>query len=409
MKKTFGIFPKVTLLMLFTGLAFTQTSCEKEDAEFNPDGPPTITGLRAYLAAPNDSVITRVRPGTAIVIQGTKLRSTKAVLFDGVPGTFNSALFSDESIVVTIPADLPFAKVKPEFFNKIQVVTAGGELTYDFPVLAPAPALTSASYEYPSPGQDITVTGNFLYLIKKVTVGSNNVEVTDYTGNDAGTELRIKVPQGAQPGPITVQTQFGTTASVFRLNDAAGTLLNFDGVGGTATGSTISNDAVAYPGARGNYARLTGDNISGNNWGYSDGKRSIFTGAFDWLPASAMSEPAANYALKFEIFTKEPLSTGVIFIGPPPGGTWNYMYRYEPWKTTPNFKTTGWTTVVAPFNQFRLKANGADGTGAGAATVNDLLGGIDEVIKFMYVNDTNTPLAKLDIAIDNIRVVKIIN
>jgi hypothetical protein len=120
-----------------------------------------------------------------------------------------------------------------------------------------------------------------------------------------------------------------------------------------------------------------------------------------------MSQPAANYAMKFEIFAKEPLSTGVMFVGPTPSSTWTHMYRYEPWKTAPGLKTGVWSTVVLPFTQFRLKANGVDGTGAGPTTVNDFLGSFNEVIKMMYVNDTNNPLLKLDIGIDNIRVVRI--
>ncbi|HEX8429228.1 glycan-binding surface protein [Hymenobacter sp.] len=400
-------FSKTSLLALLAAFTLAGTSCEKEDdVDAKADGPPTVTGLRAYAAAPNDSLITRVSPGTVIVIEGTKLKTTRAVLLDGYPATFNSALFADNSIVVNVPADIPFASLDPALYNKIQVVTSGGETTYDFPVSAPAPVLSAASNEMAKPGETITITGNFLYLIKKITF-PGSVDATEFKANTGGTELQVKVPQSTQAGPVRVQTEFGTTTSVFHMNDMAGTLLNFDNANPFDYGCLVTNDASAFPGANGKYARLMGEGIGNYNWSYDDGKRAIFSKQVDWLPASELNQPAANYAMKFEIFVKEPLSTGCLFIGPPPGGSWAYMARYEPWKTTPNYKTAGWTTVSIPFDQFKLKANGADGTGAGAATVNDLVGSINEVIKFMYVNDTATPLAKLDIAVDNIRVVKI--
>jgi hypothetical protein len=407
MNKFSSVFSKGCLLAGFAALAFAQTSCNKDEAEeLKSAGPPTITEIHAYAAAPNDSLLTRVAPGTMIAIVGTNLKGTKAVFFDGYPGTFNSALTADNSIVVNIPADIPFASVAPELFNSIRVVTASGELDYKFPVSAPAPVVAAFSNEMAAPGEDVTITGNFLYLIKKITF-PGNVEATSYKSNAAGTEVQFKMPQSTQAGPITVQTEFGTTKSMFSVNDKTGTLLNFDDFNAYDSGTTITSDATAFPSAKGKFARFTGDNISANNWGYSDGKRAIFSKPVDWLPASTLSQAAGDYAMKFEIFVKEPLSTGCLFIGPPPGGTWAYMYRYEPWKTVPNYKTTGWTTVTIPLDQFKLKANGADGTGDAAKTVGDLIGNISEVLKFMYVNDTAVPLTKLDMAIDNIRVVKV--
>ena len=393
------------LLWLLLLLAFTQTACNKDDEN---DEPPTITTIRAYLASPADSVLTRVGPGTWIVIQGSGFKSTKQVYFDGILATFNPALLADQNLVVQIPEGIPFATVPTEQMNSIRVVTEGGETTFQFPIQAPPPVVTAASNEFAYPGETITLSGSYLYLIDKITF-PGNVDAPEFTASDDGTTVRVKVPASVrQSGPLRVKTQFGTAASPFGFNDLTGMLLNFDGAGTLDWGITPVSDATLFPGARGTYARMAQDAVPANNWDWSNGKRAIISKPQDWVAPSALSEPANNYAMKFEIFVKEPWSTGVLFIGPPTSDTWTYMARYEPWKTTPNFKTTGWTTVTVPLTQFKKKsAAGVDGGGDAATTVNDVVGSVSEVVKFMFVNDTATPLAKLDLAIDNIRVVKI--
>lgn len=65
--------------------------------------------------------------------------------------------------------------------------------------------------------------------------------------------------------------------------------------------------------------------------------------------------------------------------------------------------------MTVPLSEFRKKsAGGVDGGGDPASTVGDVIGNINEIVKFMFVNDTGTPIAKLDMAIDNIRVYKIV-
>jgi len=392
------------LVLLLLLLAFAQTACNKDD----DNEPPTINNVRAYLASPDDSVLTRVGPGTWIVIQGSGFKSTKQVYFDGIQATFNPALLADQNLVVQIPEGIPFASVPAEQMNSIRVVTEGGETTFQFPILAPPPVITAASNEFAYPGETITLRGNYLYLIDKITF-PGNIDAPEFTATDDGTTVRVKVPASlTQSGPITVKTQFGTATSPFGFNDLTGMLLDFDGIGTFDWGTNLLSDATLFPGARGTYARFVKEGgIPANNWSWYE-DRAIISKPQDWVAPSELKAPAANYAMKFEIFVKEPWSTGVLFIGPPADDNWQYMARYEPWKTTPNFKTTSWTTVTIPLTQFKKKsAAGVDGGGESAATVNDIVGNVSEVVKFMFVNDTATPLAKLDLAIDNIRVVKI--
>lgn len=392
----------VLLLALFTGFV----ACDKDN-----DSKPVITKLRAISPAPNDSTLTLAGPGQTVVIQGSGFASTTQVFFNGYPSPFNSALLSDNNLVVTIPADMPFASLDPAQLNTIKVVTRNGEVVFNFPVVPPPAIVSTASNENAKAGERITIAGNNFFFVEKVIFPGEVAVTANIVAAASGTSLEVTVPAGVtQAGTIQVVTKFGTGTSVFRFNDfATGMIVNFDDINFFEWGCTIRDDASLFPGNHGKYAHLQQDGITGNNWDWWNGKRGIITLKKDWLPASENGNPAANYAMKFDIYVKEPWSTGVLLIGPPPNDTWNYMHRYEPWKTQANFKTTGWITVTVPLSEFRKKSSaGTDGAGDPASTVADVIGGIDEIVKFMFVNDTGTPIAKLDMAIDNIRVYKIV-
>jgi hypothetical protein len=395
---------KIIVLLLTLYASFV--ACNKDD-----DGKPVITKLRAISPAPNDSTLTVAGPGQTVVIQGSGFASTTQIYFNGYPAPFNSALLADNNIVVTIPADMPFASLDPAQLNTVKVVTRNGEVVFSFPVIPPPAILSSASNENAKAGERITITGNNFFFVEKVVFPGGIAVTTNLGTVAAGTSIEVTVPAGVtQAGPLQVVTKFGTGTSVFLFNDfSTGMVSNFDDINNFSWGCPIENDAAQFPGNHEKYAHIMQENITGNNWDWWNGKRGIITNAKDWLPGSEMSNPAANYAMKFDIYVKEAWSTGVLLIGPPPNDTWVYMHRYEPWKTTPNFKTNGWITVTVPLSEFRKKsAGGVDGGGDPASTVGDVIGNINEIVKFMFVNDTGTPIAKLDMAIDNIRVYKIV-
>lgn len=397
--KRFYIIP--LLLLLLAGFA----ACKKDS-----NGKPVITRLRAISPAPNDSTLTKAGPGQTVVIQGSNLAATSQIYFNGYPAPFNSGLLADNNIVVTIPADMPFANLDQSQLNTVKVVTPNGEVVFTFPIVPPPPVVNEITNENALAGARVTITGNNFFFIDKVIFPGGKETTANLVTNASGTTLEVTVPAGiTAAGPISVVNRYGTGTSMFLFNDyTTGMITNFDNINTFDWGSTITNDATLFPGNHGNYARLAQDNITGNNWDWWNGKRGIITKPGDWLPASEMGKPAANYAMKFDIYVKEAWPTGVLMIGPPPNDTWVYMYRYEPWKLQADFKTTGWITVTAPLSEFRKKSSsGTDGAGDQAATVGDVIGSINEVVKFMFVNDTGTPIAKMDMAIDNIRVLKI--
>jgi hypothetical protein len=86
-------------LPLFIMMAAFLPACKK-----NTGAAPSITGVRSYVASPNDTVLTGLVPnGQWVVIQGQNLQNPVQIEFDGVPAAFNRALFASNNAVVQIP------------------------------------------------------------------------------------------------------------------------------------------------------------------------------------------------------------------------------------------------------------------------------------------------------------------
>jgi hypothetical protein len=146
-------------------------------------------------------------------------------------------------------------------------------------------------------------------------------------------------------------------------------------------------------------------NVAANEWSWWNGGRSINTNSAQWVPSANLSDPVSNYALKFEIYVKQPWVTGSFYIVK--DYSWTYVALYTPWKqadgTSAKFTTSGWQTVTIPLDQFKTN----NGTGSAVTSLSTLLGSGAGGIDIMFVNDTNTAVDQFDAAVDNIRVEKI--
>lgn len=400
--RLYKLFFATCIIIVFTGMV----SCKKENK-----AAPGIERLRAIAAAPNDSVLTIAGPGQTVVIQGSNLATTREVYFNGYPSPFNSALLSDNNIVVTIPADMPFAKLDQADLNKVKVVTAYGEVIFDFPIEPPPPVIMTASNEYAKAGERITLAGNNFFYVEKVVFPGDIEVATNIVTNDPGTTLEVTVPAGiTQAGPLKVVNQYGIGTSLLRFNDfTTGVLCNFDNVNSLNNwaNATIKNSTTEFPGANGNYAHLKFNDIPANDFVWYGGGRSLnIEQNLQWVPAANLSEPLENFAVKFEIYAKDSWKAGSLFFLR--NYDWTYVARYEPWTTVADFKTDGWKTVVIPLTTFKTKANNTDGTGDPASTMTTLVGanGMGG-INIYVINNSANPIPSFDIAVDNFRVIKI--
>lgn len=395
-------------------------SCKKSESS---GAAPTITGFRLNLPVPLDTVISAdgpikaIRPGDWIVIQGNNLDNVKSVLFNGFPAAINTAFSSKTNFVVQVPTTIPFADIPAESFNKVTVVTESGTATIDFPIVAPQPIITAISNELPNPGDIISLYGTGLFAITKLTLPGNiDVPVANISSDPGGTFSIFQLPAGFnnQTGAVMITTKYGTSTSTVLLNDRSRILCDFDAINTLNTGSTtavLSSDAATFPGAHGNFIRMTVPTLPTFDWSDGNPGRRIILNDVQWVPAANVNDPTANWALKFEIYVKNPWVGGCLFIH---DWDWNRTCRFEPFvgSASSSYVTTGWTTVTLPLSNFKSKPSsgataGIDGTGTSAATVAELIGSSGNKRMGFFLNNAQVPMTNFDTAIDNIRIVKI--
>ena len=156
------------------------------------------------------------------------------------------------------------------------------------------------------------------------------------------------MPSGAQPGQITVKTNFGETKSNFWFRDPRNHFIDSDPYEGWwNSGYVVTNPGPTDP-----------PKISGNYIRYRK-----FTGAWSWNelaggPASAMPVHSKNipdaailkpeeYNLKFEVNTVKPYNASLVRINVALNNEDNNAYLWKP-----PFDTKGqWQTVIIPLEE----------------------------------------------------------
>jgi hypothetical protein len=228
---------------------------------------------------------------------------------------------------------------------------------------------------------------------------------------------------GTDTGRLVIVAKFGTTWSDGPLNDhQSGDVISNLTASGEAGedpvfnwgwwGANRTTDASLFPGTRGAYLQNIFGGVGAKDVAWWNGNRSgNFSDVSTIFTAAVMGEQASNYALKFEINTKEPWTAGVnvLRLGD------SYAYRFMPWadESDKTFNTGNtWQTVTVLLSDFKTVAKDADGndvegTGASAATMGNLLktGG---VVAFGYRFITEaTGVDVYNAAYDNFRIVKV--
>lgn len=400
--------PFMAMFFILLGSSLVLFSCRKDKGDEGGGGTPKIT--KVTKTEPNsigkDSTFTESFPNRMILIHGENFDGVKAVYFNGQPAYFNRNYTTNTSIIISIPADAPTAATMPEAPNEIRVVTNGGEAKFTFKLLVDRPAIYAVSNEFAKPGSTITLYGKRMYVIEKV-IFPGNIEATGFTLK-GDSILTVQVPANVTTGGrLIIKNQFGADTAKFR--DRTGLLTNFDDVNTYSWGATsVTENATDYPGTDGKAVINKFTNASAGDWSWWNGGRSWNLNAMQLLPVADLSKSINNFALKFEIFVKEPWSAGTVILLP--RDNWTYVHMYRPWyidaTTTKAFSTTGWTTVTIPLNKFLTKKNGKDGTGDPAPNLAALLGGTGNgSFTAKIVNDMGAAIPKFDVAFDNLRIV----
>jgi hypothetical protein len=271
---------------------------------------------------------------------GENLGGAVEMWFNDRIATLNPTYITNTSIIVNVPPQIPLA-----INNKLKIVFKDGRtLLYDFQVQISKPTVNDMLSEYVLTGEDATIRGDFFYAPLTVTF-TGGVTGTIVTVEDK--MIKVKVPAGALPGPITVKTNFGETKSNFWFRDTRNIFISSDPFTGWWNASYVvtSPGATDPPKINGNYIRIK--KIIGA-WAWTEvagGPASAMGDISKNVPDAAILKPS-DYNLKFEVNTVKPYINNVLKINVGLLSENNNEYRW-----LPPYDTKGqWQTVVIPFD-----------------------------------------------------------
>ncbi|MDI3521166.1 MAG: hypothetical protein PWR04_1154 [Anaerophaga sp.] len=329
-------FLMLSVMALFVSLSFS--SCE-EDEEV---GQPKVDYVRVTDPASSDSMLVGAYQGNVVAIMGENLGSAVEVWFnDRQTPNLNPAYVTNESIIVTVPT-----KVPSEITNQMKIVFAdGSSLLYDFEVHINKPEISRMACEYVPESGEAVIYGNYFYEPVTVTFSGGVSVEPDVVEDEV---IHVTVPEGAQPGPVTVSTNFGKTESDFWFRDNRNIVISSDPFTGWWNESFVVTDPGEGdpPAINGNYIRV---NQSISSWGWVEvvgGPASAMGDISKNIPDEAILNPGL-YNFKFEINTMKPYDNNMIKL--------NFGLQVEnndAYKWAPPYDTEGqWETVVIPFDE----------------------------------------------------------
>ncbi len=348
---------KLLVFLLSAASGLFMYSCSEDELENS--GEPVIYYIRNTDPERSDSLYVGAPLGNLIAIVGANLGGTSKIMFNDQEAVLNSTYVTDKSILVTVPPDAPIVRT-----DKMTLTFRNGEtLEYDFKVDISAPLVESMENEWAQEGETALIRGN--YFFEPLTVKfADGTAIT--TSSISQTEIAFEVPAGAPEGPITVETNFGTTESVFHFHDNRNIVLNYDEL--TSTGSwrygLFVEDEHSLDGK---YVKFKGTYNAGERNEGSDGA-STYESQF-WAQRSGRPEgnflpgEPGDYNLKFEVNVIDWSGSLLNICWAP----WNWVdSNQELWSNNLNaravwgpapgtsFDTGGkWVTVVIPMTEFK--------------------------------------------------------
>lgn len=351
-------FYKKLFLALFTLISIL--SCEKDEAKESPSGPPSIKYIRVTNPSASDSLLTGAFMGSLIAIIGDNLADTKEIWFNDQKALIQPNYITNKTIIVNVPSTVP-----TEVNDKMRLVFAdGSDLLYDFKVNVPAPKITGIKAEFVAPGDILELHGDFFFNPKLIFTGGAVGELV----KAEKTIMHVRVPQNAEPGPLTVQTVFGNASSKFLFRDNRNIIVNFDDKKCESWTAAYSSTAL-LPGVNpvdGVYGYFKNDAHGAWSW------KNNMTMQY-WAPRGRGNIPLASgnvndLVFKMEVNVPVEWKDVRMEIFPAPYGESDGrvdersgIYRWAPFVNGP-FKTDGWVTLEIPLSEFVYNSANNDPT-----------------------------------------------
>ncbi len=383
---------KFLTLLMVTAVMIGVLSCDKDEA---PTGEPTVHYIRSTDPAKSDSLIVGSFMGSLIAIVGENLGGTRELWFNDQQATLNPTYVTQQSIIVNVPSSVP-----TEVTNKMRFVFADGtELLHDFSVNVPAPQLNTIKCEYVPDGGTVVLEGDFFFEpIKVVFPGALEAQVVSLEK----TRLEVTVPDGAGPGPISVQTNFGKVNSSFFFRDNRNIILDYDGKNHESWTAPVGMDDPSPCAA--NYAFFK--HAADGAWLWTNELTMQY-----WAPRGRGNIPVAtgdinDLVFKFEANVLQWNDVRMeIFFAPFADDHGRDLpttafARWRPWVSGP-YTTDGWITVSIPLTEFKYGKDDPDDS-PGTKKIENLSSLTN--VTMMLFGPANGP-NPVHIAIDNVRIV----
>lgn len=336
---------KILLILLLTvGVVSTLLSCKKDDNT----GTPSISYVRVTRPESSDSLLVQAGQGQLIAIVGDNLQDAVQIWFNDQQAMLTPTYITKTTILVSVPSQIPLS-----VNNKMKIVFKNGyELLYDFKVQISKPIINGIACEFVNTGDIAIIDGNYFYAPLTVTfTGGATGEIVDRKDM----QLQVKVPANAQPGPITIKTNFGEVTSLFWFRDPRNHIIDGDPHEGWWGTYLVTNpdptkgDPVAISG---NYYRYK-KQVKDWTWDAPEvagGPAANMPNHSKNIPDEAILNPAA-YNVKFEINTLKPYNANRISFNIGLSAEDNDAYIWAP----PYDSKGQWRTVTIPYEDMVAK------------------------------------------------------
>lgn len=302
-----------------------------------------VSYVRITRPTSSDSLLVAAGQGQMIAIMGENLQDIRQLWFNDQRAVLNPSFITSKTVITRVPTQIPNS-----ITNQIRMVFGNGEeLLYDFEVAISEPIVSYMKSEYVNTGDVAIIFGDYFYEPLTVTF-TGGVQGEIVTREDD--MLEVRVPDGAQPGPITVATNFGTTESDFWFRDNRNVFGNMDATvfdGWWHGKDFIVASDPAIPAVDNKFIRINKALGNGDWFEFYVGEGGAMAQQTKNIPADAITNPGA-YSLKFELNTLSSLAGAKIrmYVGNKMGDERNTMnYTWQP-----NINTGGkWETISIPF------------------------------------------------------------
>ncbi len=391
--------------------------------EIKVTGSPIIAYVRNSSA--DNEIIDMVFPEQEINIVGVNLENATSIAFQGVEADLSNVVYTDSSAIVQVPSNLSGGDAT--LVNMITYTTNLGSGNFGIRIVGP-PIVTRVSYEIPNEGDTVFLYGYNFVSVESITFAGETI--SSFEESEDGNSVMFVSPKLTGSGPVEVVTPGGFFTSAFKVNDidyintgGLGIIGNMEwgsyfgwGWGNGNVALTSSDPNSGWPSYNADYGVGTGmylvyksNPLASGESGYLDdwggNQIAMGDGGGDWVPTENLSDAGDKWALKFEIYVKQPWSGGTLCIRTE--GPVDHVARYEPWKVgnkSVAYTTEGWQTVTIPLSSFRLD----EGAGDPISKVSDLFDvNKAKVFMRMYLKNFGTSTtANIEIAVDNFRVTK---